>query len=151
MHGSIDAHKSKTLESTLLNAADSLDIGRTAAFDPSRFAFLRGENGERIGTAAKRIRSQLAREADLLQRLTNPYCALRNAHEKLFMQRVEAANSGNMELANLYGRQREDLEADIAEVFRKDWEMSSEDYMSRFEGTIRQNPQLFPLLSKYYH
>ena len=151
VHGSIDAHKSKTLESTLLNAADSLDIGRTAAFDPSRFAFLRGENGERIGTAAKRIRSQLAREADLLQRLTNPYCALRNAHEKLFMQRVEAANSGNMELANLYGRQREDLEADIAEVFRKDWEMSSEDYMSRFEGTIRQNPQLFPLLSKYYH
>ena len=67
------------------------------------------------------------------------------------MQRVEAANSGNMELANLYGRQREDLEADIAEVFRKDWEMSSEDYMKRFEDTVRQNPQMFPLLSRYYH
>ena len=147
---SIDSHKGKTLEAMLLNAADSLDIGRTARFDPDKFAFLRGENGEHVGMEAKKIRDQLAVEADLLQRITNPLCANKAVLDKLFLQRVEAANKGNMELARIYGEQREAIESAIEKKFSDDWAVSSGDYMAGFEKVVRDNPQMFPLLSKYY-
>jgi len=75
---SIDAHRGQTLEALLLNAADSLDIGRTAKFDPEQFAFLHGKPGEVPTPEAQRVREQLAKEANLLQRLTNPLCMHRN-------------------------------------------------------------------------
>ena len=35
--------------------------------------------------------------------------------------------------------------------FAADWDVPSDMYMKRFEDTVRDNPQIFPLLSKYYH
>ena len=55
-----------------------------------------------------------------------------------------------MELARIYGEQREAIESAIEKKFSDDWAVSSGDYMARFEKVVRDNPQMFPLLSKYY-
>ncbi|MGX8719119.1 MAG: hypothetical protein ACQGQP_08465, partial [Desulfovibrio sp.] len=140
--------QNNTLEAMVMQAADSLDIGRTQDFDLEKFPFLKGKPGEAPGEAATKIRKELAKEADLLQRLTNPYCANRKALKTLEGQ---AFNAPTQELTEYYQGQKDELERQIAGVFEKDLELSSEAYMARFENTIRQNPKLFPLLSKYYH
>ena len=60
MKDSIDANRGQTLEAMLLNAADSLDIGRTQEFNPERFAFLHGKAGEKPTQSAEAIRRELA-------------------------------------------------------------------------------------------
>ncbi|MBQ9406684.1 MAG: DUF3626 domain-containing protein [Desulfovibrio sp.] len=147
---SIDRHKGQTLEAMLLNAADSLDIGRvgTGAFKINFFPFLRGKKGEVPSAWAENIRTQLALEADTLQRLTNPLCARRQAIDALERARDNSTNDIEMVL---YHQKREDLRGVIAAEFQADWEVPSDAYMQRFEDIIRKNPQMFPLLSKYYH
>ena len=140
--------KNNTVEAMIMQAADSLDIGRTKDFDPERFQFLKGKNGEVPSNEAQRLREQLAVEADLLQRMTNPYCANRNL---LFKMMTDAANAPTDEIAMFFQKQSEELQQQIADEFARDFDVSSEDYLKRFEDTIRQNPKMFPLLSKYYH
>ncbi|WP_418765894.1 DUF3626 domain-containing protein [Mailhella sp.] len=143
---SIDAHRGQTLEAMLLNAADSLDIGRTQQFDPERFAFLHGKAGETPVDEARKIRAQLAVEADLLQRLTNPLCQSRNVLDKLVME----ASTAPAPLAESYMRQRGELRDAIAQKFADEWTVNADAFMRNIEKTITDNPQLFPLLSKYY-
>lgn len=143
---SIDAHRGQTLEAMLLNAADSLDIGRTQQFDPGRFAFLHGKDGETPTTEARKIREQLAVEADLLQRLTNPLCQTRNVLDKLVMSAADAPAP----IAEEFMRQQRDLRDAIARKFAEEWSVSADDFMHNIESTIMDNPQLFPLLSRYY-
>jgi len=147
----IYAHKSKTLEGMLLNAADSLDIGRTKDFKPENFLFLKGREGEIPGSEAKKIREQLQKEADLLQRLTNPLCANRQTIMQLQELAAEADAQGNSSLGDFYFEKKQELIDAVADQFRDDWTISNEDYMTRFENVVRNNPQMFPLLSKYYH
>lgn len=143
---SIDSHKGQTLEAMLLNAADSLDIGRTQQFNPDQFAFLRGKDGEKPTAEAEAIRAQLAVEANLLQILTNPLCRNRNVMDKLI---IEAATASGP-IAEKLMRQRRELSSDIAAKFTEEWNDDSETFMQKIEKTIQENPDLFPLLSKYY-
>ena len=145
---SIDKHKGQTVEAMLLNAADSLDIGRTAKFQPDLFAFLHGKNGEVPKSWAEETRRQLQKEADLLQRMTDPLCANRNALDRLDQDAFNASSTIQQEM---FQAQKKDLTDTIALEFAKDWDVPSDAYMQRFEDTVRNNPQLFPLLSKYYH
>ena len=131
-----------------MRAADSLDIGRTKDFDPEQFPFLKGKPGEAPGEEAQKIRGQLAKEADLLQRMTNPLCANRQA---LFKLMNDAGSAPTTEIMNFFQEQSSNLQQQIADEFAKDFDVSSEDYMTRFEDTVRQNPKMFPLLSRYYH
>lgn len=145
---SIDRHKGQTMEAMLLNAADSLDIGRTSKFVPDLFSFLHGKNGEIPGKWAKEIRRQLQKEANLLQRMTDPLCANRNVLDR-FDQDIFNASSTIEQ--NMLKAQKKELTDSIAREFAKDWDVPSDAYMQHFEDTVRNNPQLFPLLSKYYH
>jgi len=145
---SIDRHKGKNIEAMILNSADSLDIGRvaTGAFEIDKFMFLKTGNGEKPNREIEALRQELAKEADLLQRLTNPLCARRRALDLLDMQNANARGAEEKFL----NEQKEGLLNDIAADFAADWEVSSDDYMKRFEDTIKNNPQMFPVLSKYY-
>ncbi|MBQ3893111.1 MAG: DUF3626 domain-containing protein [Mailhella sp.] len=145
----IHAHKSPTLEGMLLNAADSLDIGRTKDFMPEYFRFLQGRQGETPGAEAQRIRKQLAKEADLLQRLTNPLCANKEAIQRFQL----LANDPDLprQKQDEYLELQKSIIKSAGDAFRSDWEVSSEDYLARFENVVRSHPKMFPLLSKYYH
>ena len=143
---SIDAHRGQTLEAMLLNAADSLDIGRTQQFDPDKFAFLHGRDGEVPIREAVNLRKKLAEEADLLQRLTNPLCRSRNVLDKLTMLAGEAPYP----LSETYMRQRTQLTGDIADAFAAEWNDDAETYLTKIETLVRQNRKLFPTLAEYY-
>ncbi|MDR2450681.1 MAG: DUF3626 domain-containing protein [Candidatus Accumulibacter sp.] len=141
---SIVAHGSPTLEGLLLNAADSLDIGRTATFDPERFAFLQGRPGETPSREARRMREQLAREADLLQRLTNPLSQARPALDHLVAEAIDSP------FADTLMEQNAQIKRDVAAAYERRWSESGEDYLRSVEDAIRLNPDLFPVLHRYY-
>ena len=143
---SIDAHKGKTLEAMLLNAADSLDIGRTKTFEPEHFAFLHGKEGEIPSERAQYIRRQLAVEADLLQRLTNPLCQFRNVIQKLGDQALNSRSP----VTEMIMEQKREIEEDIARRFASEWNTDADAYMADIEKIIADNRDMFPLLSKYY-
>ena len=130
----------------LLNAADSLDIGRTQEFDPDRFAFLHGKAGEVPSEKAQHIRRQLAVEADLLQRLTNPLCQYRQVMNKLVEQAVE--NRGP--LSDMFMQQHQAIRNSIRDAFAAEWTMGAEAFMQSIEKAISDHPDMFPLLSQYY-
>ncbi len=140
---------SKTLEGQLLNAADCLDIGRTQQFDKSYFDFLRGPNGE-LTEDAEKLRDELIKEADLLQRLTNPLCANRQKINQLQQQASDAVIKNNDQLAEELQTTKNEIIAQVGEAFVLEAEsISNEDYIAKFENTVKNNPQLFPLLNQY--
>jgi hypothetical protein len=147
---SIDAHRGKTLEAYLLNAADSLDIGRTAQFDPDKFAFLHGKPGEVPTSEAKRIRVQLEKEADLLQRLTNPLCMHRNILEDVNKEFSDAAINDNTQALETLSQQKKTLLKIISDRFEAEWQVPSQEFVQGIESQIANNRDLFPILSKYY-
>ncbi|MDR3323447.1 MAG: DUF3626 domain-containing protein [Zoogloeaceae bacterium] len=144
---SILAHGSHTLEGMLLNAADSLDIGRTQNFDPARFAFLQGRNGETPTSAARNLRDQLAREADLLERLTDPLSMHRQTLVHLDVARSETYSE--LERDQLTDQKWRIMDA-AAEDYARHWSSPAEDYMSGIEDVIQLNPDLFPTFNRYY-
>ncbi|MGN0908393.1 MAG: hypothetical protein ACI4NA_02135, partial [Succinivibrio sp.] len=141
----IAGQEPQTTEAMLLHAADSLDIGRTDDFKPSLFAFLRAPNGD-VSIKAGDVRKELAREADLLQRITNPYCQWRSALEHLTIEYSKASGT----VAKRFGEQVDQLKALIKDAFHKETDIPSKKYLKGFEDTLRDNRNLFPLLSKYY-
>ena len=138
---------SATLEGQLLNAADCLDIGRTKEFDDSYFDFLRGPNGE-LTEDAVRIRDGLKKEADLLQRLTNPLCANRQKMQSLELQMIEVDEAGG-DISGIQAAKDELREKVGATFIYEAQNISNEDYLLKFENVVKKNPQLFPLLSQY--
>ena len=137
---------SPTLEAQLLQSADSLDIGRTGDFDQYYFDFLRDKNGN-VHPDAQKIRDQLAKEANLLQRLTNPLCA--NYHT--LMKLVDDSTKVTGPLATELEKQRDALDEQItAEMVKQANNADNEAFFGDFEDVIRQHPQMFPLLTKYY-
>lgn len=136
----IVGHASPTLESMLLNAADSLDIGRVTEFDFKYFPFLRG--GEQEGPKAlvpeyQNLRQALHEEADLLARMTDPLTQTRDLRMKL----IQAGEAEDMVHV-----QRAASEA-VAGQLALDAE---EDFLAFVEGKIRAHPDMFPLLTRYY-
>ncbi len=137
---------SPTLEAQLLQSADSLDIGRTGDFDQYYFDFLRDKNGN-VHPDAQKIRDQLAKEANLLQRLTNPLCANYHTLLKLGMD----AGNADGPLATELEKQRDALDEQITnEMIAQANNADNEAFFDDFEDVIRQHPQMFPLLTKYY-
>lgn len=137
---------SPTLEAQLLQSADSLDIGRTGDFDQYYFDFLRDKNGN-VHPDAQKIRDQLAKEANLLQRLTNPLCA--NYHT--LMKLVDDSTKVTGPLATELEKQRDALDEQITkEMIAQANNADNEAFFDDFEDVIRQHPQMFPLLTKYY-
>jgi len=136
---SIDRHKGKTVEAMLLNAADSLDIGRIApgVFQLNEFPFLRGKEGESPDNWADNVRKQLEKEANLLQRMTNPLCANRNVIDRL---QQDADNASSPFQENMLRDQKTELLDQIRLEFAADWDVPSDVYMKRFEDTVRDNP-----------
>lgn len=137
----------QTTEAMLLHAADSLDYGRVGPMDLSRFGFLKAPEGESTSDSAVSMRKELAREADLLERITNPLCQYRQTLDHLTYAKLDALNAED--LARIDG-DREALKDAIAKAFEKESENSSEDFMGKFEKVLSDNQGLFPLLSRYY-
>ena len=139
--------RSPTLEAQLLNNADCLDIGRTASFDPKYFDFLRDKNGT-VTPEAQKIRDELVKEADLLQRLTNPLCANRQTLDRLSMDMMEEPNP---RISDQLSEQKAQLTDAISDSFIHDAEtVGNEEYFKRFEDVIAEHRDMFPLLAKYY-
>ena len=137
---------SPTMEAQLLQSADSLDIGRLGEFDQYYFDFLRDKNGQ-VSPEAQKIRDQLAVEANLLQRLTNPLCANHTTIAKL----TDDAMNATGELATELQRQRDDLDRQVAdELIAQANNADNQAFFDDFESVIRNNPQMFPLLTRYY-
>jgi hypothetical protein len=140
----INGHQSKTVEGMLLNSADSLDIGRTKDFDPQYFDFLKDSGVPE----AEQIRQDLIKEATLLQRLTDYKCM----NMKLLGKLWEDAIDENLPQAvqNEMSEQANQLTTEIGNQFIADWEVPSDEYFARYEDVIKNNPDLFPTLNKYY-
>lgn len=135
--------KSATLEAHILQSADSLDIGRVKDFDPKQFAFLQfGEKN--LPPEIANLREQLAKEADMLQRLTYPLREKRDEMQRLATAALEQEDAeAEQALATI---QQECEDRLIAEAEDGD----NEAFVKRVEDAIRNNTQHFPLLSKYY-
>ena len=142
-------HGSNSVEGMVLKAADSLDIGRTKELDLSRMPFLLGKNGETMSEESKALRAELAKEADLLQRLTNPLCESRVELQKLDEQIAAHLNDSPLVLEQLMEKKRSLLET-ISHKLESEWKFNAEQFVARIEKAIRDNPQLFPVLSRYY-
>ncbi|MBQ9366802.1 MAG: DUF3626 domain-containing protein [Victivallales bacterium] len=132
-----------TLEGQLLQSADSLDIGRTMDFDDYYFDFLRDKNGN-LTPEAQQIRDELIKEADLLQKLTNPYCANRSLIHYLI---IEEGEDNNPEITE----QKDKLLKSVEKEFIDEAEnVSDADFFDNVERVISDHKEMFPLLTKYY-
>lgn len=116
--GTITKH-STTVEGMVLKAADGLDIGRTKTFDLNRMPFLRGKEGEDVPDEVKKLREGLAKEADLLQRFTDPMCQHREELNKLIMDITTTAPESP--LYEQLIEQKEALLKKIAELYEASW------------------------------
>lgn len=141
--------QSRSAEAMVFKSADSLDIGRTRMLDLSRMPFLRGNNGESISNKARILREQLAQEADLLQRLSNPLCMNRIVLDKLD-EEMKLNQDVPLVLERLQ-QQKKDLRADITQAFEAEQQLTAEQLVAKFENIVRNNQQIFPVLSRYYH
>lgn len=141
---------SNTLEAQLLQSADSLDIGRTGEFDQYFFDFLRDKNGT-VHPEAQAIRDQLADEANLLQRLTNPLCAQYPVLFKIGNEASNALMNGEDEKATELQGYRDALDNQITnQMIAQAGITDNEAFINGYEDIIRDNPKMFPLLHKYY-
>lgn len=135
----IVGHASPTLESLLLNAADSLDIGRVKDFDFKYFPFLRGGTleGPRLDVPEYAIlREKLHNEADLLARMTDPITQIRELRGKL-LEEGEFETMRDMGIAS-------------SEAVKEQYPMGNKEFLEFVENKIRSYPDMFPLLNRFY-
>jgi len=137
--------KSQTLEAHILQSADSLDIGRVKDFDLAQFAFMQfGEKN--LPENIAKLRDDLVKEADMLQRLTNPLCA-----KKEEMHRLMGLAAGNGPEAGQAAQDSAKLVNECEQqLIDEANDGDNEAFVTRVEDAIRNNPQHFPLLSKYF-
>lgn len=142
-----DQHRPLTAEALLMQSADSLDISRTQDFDPARFPFLREPvtlPDGRILPQDDRLREQLAHEAALLQRLTDPAVYARPLMHDLMLQMGEAPDPSVP--AGQLGDLKAAVRQDLAELRTQD----NDAYLARVEDALRTHAHEMPLLSRYY-
>lgn len=136
----------RTLEAWLLHCADSLDYGRVGVFDPGRFPFYKEsimqEGMVMIPTNKERLLTGLAKEANMLATMTHPQASMRTIADDLLLQ--AGTDSKKMDQY----RELKKMCADMT-MLRTEKE-SDEEVVTRIETVIRNNPQTFPLLTKYY-
>jgi len=49
-----------------------------------------------------------------------------------------------------YMQMLRDMGEEVAAGFEKEWDMDSEAFMAKIEKTVRDTPDIFPILSRYY-
>jgi len=138
---SIVGHSSKTLESVLLNSADSLDIGRTKDFKMELFPFLKGDSlsGDPVfDPADDQLRHDLQQEAMLLAALTDPSSAARQPMAELLSD------------PDKYTEYKELENSVQLAIGIQQAEMNQEKFLQFIEDEIRKHPTIFPLLTHYY-
>ena len=140
-----------TLEGHVFKCADSLDFFRVGTLDMNRFLFLRDDLVTEDGVvvaADPAVREQLAKEAERLTMLTSPSYRLRERWVNVNMEMLNAATAGEAELKrqelNRINDEMERLETAQTET------LSDQQIVELVENSIRDNPQDFPLLAKYY-
>ncbi len=136
-----------TVERMVFQGADSLDIGRTQDLNLNLMPFLSARGDERMSPECRRLREGLAKEADLLQRLTNGLCARRDTISQLELQAMNAADPAETDRLMAQRQRERDL---ASATFEADRQLTSEAFFARVENFVRTLPDLFPILSKYY-
>ena len=144
-HG--NQERALTLEALVMQSADSLDISRTQDFRPELFPFLRDPvtlPDGRILPPDTRVREQLAREAGVLQRLTDPAV---QAQPRLTALLVEMAAADDPALVQAQIRA---VNTTVREQLAELRQLSNEDYLARIEIELRTHAHEMPLLSRHY-
>ena len=144
-----------TVEGYLFKSADSLDYSRISELDPQYFPFLKTpiitEDGFVINSD-KDLRTRLMREARLLSERTDPG-TVHNAETKRFMEHMielearKAPPNEKLAVQNLHDQIMNDVHAREIEQTET---MTNAQIVEMVENVIRNNPQDFPLLTKYY-
>ena len=144
-----------TIEGYLFKSADSLDYSRIDDLDPQFFPFLKTpvitDDGFIIG-ADNDLRTKLMREARLLSERTDPGTArhadLKQALENLIMLGARNASPEEKLAAENVRRHIQD---DVSRMEIEQTESKTDaQIVEMVENVIRDNPQDFPLLTKYY-
>ena len=144
-----------TLEGYLFKSADSLDYSRIADLDPKRFPFLRESIVTRDGlvvAADESLRRQLMKEALLLSKRTG-YGTARGNEVKQFqiqLAQLSASRAPENEMQAVQDLQKEITDDIHAKEIEQTNTLSDAQIIDLVENTIRDNPDDFPLLSKYY-
>ena len=135
---------SRTREAMIVDSADCLDITRIRQpFEMTKLRFLLGGDGQ-VSPAGANLRRQLVAEAERLQLLTDPYCVLRPRLDEIDRMMFEAQHNQEALL-----QQKQKLRDVMAGEYAASWEQSGEDFLENMEQTIRLNPDLFPVLTRY--
>ncbi len=148
--------KTETLEAMLLKSADSLDIGRTVEFDTKYFPFLGDKDPNKeprepdkytvSSPKVKLLREQLVKEAKILEIITDPNTRSRDGKFHL----MELFYDGTEQQNAIVRQQYQDLVDDINREYKDQWDVDSESFVTNIENIVLNNPDLFPVLSKYY-
>ena len=144
-----------TLEGYLFKSADSLDYSRISDLDPKRFPFLREPIVTRDGlvvAADESLRRQLMKEALLLSKRTD-YGTARGNEVKQFqiqLAQLSASRAPENEMQAVQDLQKVVTDDIHAKEIEQTNTLSDAQIIDLVENTIRDNPNDFPLLSKYY-
>ena len=139
-HGA-EADAQRSVEGLLMKAADSLDYTRVAPLDSKRFHFMEGTIV--VGGVAvipdQNLRNALMDEAAKLTKATSPLAANRSEIKRLKESEDDA------EVLKGKTLEEETTNAEIALA-----QLTDEETVERIEKEIRDNPDKYPLLTKYY-
>ncbi len=144
-----------TLEGYLFKSADSLDYSRISDLEPKRFPFLREPIVTRDGlvvAADDSLRRQLMKEARLLAERTDPGAA-RSGEIKQFqtqLAKLSARRAPQNEMKVVQELQKVVEDEIHAKETEQTETLSDAQIVDLVENAIRDNPQDFPLLAKYY-
>ena len=140
-----------TVEGYLFKCADSLDYWRVDDLDENRFPFLKTPILTADGIVVdqnRTLRRQLMAEAKRLTMLTQPRYQYKDEHNQLLLELSDLPDGPEFNAKNARHQQLGNLmqEGEIRQSETK----SDEQIVELVESAIRDNPQDFPLLTKYY-
>lgn len=139
----------KTLEAMVLQAADSMDIGRTADFIPKFNPFLRDWRAlpDDVLAPDETLRTALFSEAQALIAETDPKA---RSMPEIWAIGEKLTEVSFKEAAALMKQQNGILEKVEKELTTRRTTFTEDGYIQFFENAILNHPEKYPLLSKYY-
>ena len=140
-----------TIEGYVFKSADSIEIARLGEIDMKKFPFLRepivGGNGV-IVMPDQQLREALIKEAQKLGVATSPRARLSADIVDLTKQVLTAKTDVERNML------QQEQKRKVADAMRHEKEqtdtLSDDEIVELVEKTIRDNPQDYPLLTKYY-
>jgi hypothetical protein len=139
-HGA-EADAQRSVEGLLMKAADSLDYTRVAPLEAKRFHFLeKTMNVDGVHVMRDEgLRNALMHEAELLTKATSPL-----AEKREEITRLKLSNDEDERF------QGEALEEEVTNDEIALAQLTDEQVVERIEKEIRDNPDKYPMLTKYY-